>query len=95
MRLIAVSIHAKAEIWPCTMQHDFFWLRLGAGSVTGMKYLLSECRCPEHGLLDSASPSHDKADICAVWDALCYGLPPPLALRGSGNSHAIQGEVFS
>ena len=49
-------------------------------------------RCPEHGLLKSASPPHDKADICAVWDALCFGLPPPLALSSPGLSPGIQGD---
>ena len=49
-------------------------------------------RCPEHGLLNSASPPHDKANICAVWDALCLGLPPPLALTSPGNSPCVQGE---
>ena len=52
-------------------------------------------RCPEHGLLNSASPAHDKADICAVWDALCFGLPPPLALTGPGASPGGQGECPS
>ena len=31
-------------------------------------------------MADSVSTPHEKADICAVWDALCYGLPPPLSL---------------
>ena len=53
--------------------------------------LLWACRCPEHGFVDSTSPSHDKADICAVWDALCYGLPPPLTLK-SPSSSAVNGE---
>lgn len=50
------------------------------------------CRCPEHGLLNSGSPPHDKSGICAVWDALCLGLPPPLALTSLGPG--VQGEYL-
>ena len=54
----------------------------------------ARCRCPEHGLLNSTSPPHDKADICAVWDALCFGLPPPLALTSTGLSPVDQGKYL-
>ena len=43
-------------------------------------------RCLEHGLADPVSSPHEKADICAVWDALCYGLPPPLSLSPGKSS---------
>ena len=51
-------------------------------------------RCLEHYPADSVSTPHEKADICAVWDALCYGLPPPLSLS-PGKSNTIKSRSFA
>ena len=44
-------------------------------------------------MADSVSTPHEKADICAVWDALCYGLPPPLSLSPGKSSTGKSGSL--